>query len=274
MTVVTGQESPAHLFDRDTAVVVGGDGIFAADLSERWDRLGGGPLGGYPLAVAVRALAATTPFPDPLVVSAQFLRPAQHGAAKIATEQVRLGRSVATVEGRFLQGDVERLRVLATFTDLALANGPTTVLGRPPSLPDPDDCIDPFDGLRPTSTVADRLEYRFAEVPGWLRGAPSGNPTVECWLRFTEPRDVDLFSLPLVVDAVAPAVMELGAAGSSTIELTLHVRAQPAPGWLACRATTRYLVGGYHDEDFEVWDSTGRLVAQARQLALWFGGTT
>jgi hypothetical protein len=45
--------------------------------------------------------------------------------------------------------------------------------------------------------------------------------------------------------------MEIGATGSSTLELTVHVRAHPAPDWLACRARTRYLTGGYHEEDFE-----------------------
>jgi hypothetical protein len=29
-----------------------------------------------------------------------------------------------------------------------------------------------------------------------------------------------------------------------------------------------HMIGGYHDEDFEIWDSAGQLVAQARQLAL------
>lgn len=44
-------------------------------------------------------------------------------------------------------------------------------------------------------------------------------------------------------------------------------RARPEPGWLACRAGTRHVINGYHEEDFEIWDSGGRLVAQARQLA-------
>jgi hypothetical protein len=61
-------------------------------------------------------------------------------------------------------------------------------------------------------------------------------------------------------------VVELGAT-STTVQLTVHLRARPAPGWLACRAVTRYVAGGYHEEDFEVWDSAGTLVAQSRQLA-------
>ena len=34
------------------------------------------------------------------------------------------------------------------------------------------------------------------------------------------------------------------------------------------RAAARFVSGGYHEEDFEVWDSAGRLVAQSRQLAM------
>jgi acyl-CoA thioesterase len=39
-------------------------------------------------------------------------------------------------------------------------------------------------------------------------------------------------------------------------------------GWLRCRFTTRFVTGGYLEEDGEVWDEAGRLVAQSRQLAL------
>lgn len=91
---------------------------------------------------------------------------------------------------------------------------------------------------------------------------------MEFWMRFRDGRDADPLSLPLLVDAAAPVVLDLGETGSATVELTVHLRARPAPGWLACRSTTRFVIGGYHEEDFEIWDSTGALVAQSRQLAL------
>jgi acyl-CoA thioesterase len=116
--------------------------------------------------------------------------------------------------------------------------------------------------------ITDRVEYRAAAIPGWMRGKPSGDPGMEFWMRFRDGREADVLALALLVDAAYPAVMEIGATGSSTLELTLHVRAHPAPGWLACRARTRYVINGYHEEDFEIWDSTGTLVAQSRQLAL------
>lgn len=53
-----------------------------------------------------------------------------------------------------------------------------------------------------------------------------------------------------------------------TLELTVHLRDHPAPGWLACRNATRHVIDGLYEEDVEIWDSRGALVAQSRQLAI------
>lgn len=262
-------ETVEHPFDVDTAVAQVADGSFSTVLTDRWDRIGGGPLGGYSLAVCLRALQHTLTFPDPIAVSAFFVRPAKHGDVEIRTEEVRTGRQVATGESCLIQGGREVVRVLATFTDLDAARGTTLMLNKAPSLPDPSICLDPLESMTmPSVTVAERVEYRFAEMPGWRTGQPSGRPAAECWIRFKEPRTPDLLSLPLLVDAAAPAVMEIGALGSSTLELTVHLRHRPAAGWLACRISTRHVINGFHEEDFELWDCEGRLVAQSRQLAL------
>ena len=51
-----------------------------------------------------------------------------------------------------------------------------------------------------------------------------------------------------------------------TIEHTVHVRKQPAPGWLRCKFASRFVFGGYLEADGVIWDSAGNLVAQSRQL--------
>ncbi len=76
-------------------------------------------------------------------------------------------------------------------------------------------------------------------------------------------------ALLLVVDALPPVTFDLGLPGwAPTLELTAHVRARPAEGWAIVRHATRNISGGHFEEDCEVWDSGGRLVAQSRQLAL------
>lgn len=258
-----------YAFDSDTAVERTGDQLWVANLTDRWDRLGGGPLGGYSLAVALRALALDVGRDRDLVALAAFYhRPARHGRVDIETETVRAGRRFATGEGRMRQGDREILRVVATFGDLG-AEGRTVVFNEPPELPPPDTCFDPLERLDlPGVTITERVEYRFAQMPGWRTGEPTGTPEASCWMRFKDDRPSNLLALPLLVDAAAPVVLEIGAAGSSTLELGIHLRAHPAPGWLACRIATRHVINGFHEEDVEIWDSTGALVAQARQLAL------
>jgi hypothetical protein len=49
--------------------------------------------------------------------------------------------------------------------------------------------------------------------------------------------------------------------------MSVTLRSAPAPGWLRVRAHADLVADGWFDENVEVWDSTGRLVAQARQLA-------
>jgi hypothetical protein len=70
------------------------------------------------------------------------------------------------------------------------------------------------------------------------------------------------------VDGLPPVVFGLGATGwAPTVELTWHMRAVPAPGPLAVEVRSRHVGGGWFDEDAEVWDAEGRLVAQSRQIA-------
>ena len=92
-----------HLFDTDTHVEPVGDGVYAATLTGSWNALGGVPNGGYLLAVCLRALARELPLPDPVVVSATYLRPGAAGPAAVHTEAVRAGRRVATGEARLTQ---------------------------------------------------------------------------------------------------------------------------------------------------------------------------
>ena len=64
-----------YAFDADTRVDPVADGAFTATITDRWNAIGGRPNGGYVVAVCLQALRRVMPFPDPLVVSAFFMRP-------------------------------------------------------------------------------------------------------------------------------------------------------------------------------------------------------
>jgi len=52
------------------------------------------------------------------------------------------------------------------------------------------------------------------------------------------------------------------------VQLTALLRTRPAPGWLRVQAEARAVHDRWFDEDHTVVDSAGRLVCQARQLAI------
>ncbi len=259
-----------YAFDEDTRVCPAGSASeFTAALTGRWGGITGAVNGGYMLVLCARALGLVVPFPDPVVISGFFLRPGTPGPATITTSLVRSGRTTAFGEAVLARDGKEVVRAAAAFVTLGGGGPSLPVLtdGAPPDLPAPEDCVAVPVGSFGLATIAERVEFRSQNLPGWFLGRPTGRPSSEFWMRFADGRDADLLALPLLVDSTAPSVLELGA-GSATVQLTVHLRARPAPGWLACRATTRFVSGGYHEEDFEVWDSAGTLVAQSRQLAV------
>jgi len=258
-------------YDAHIAVTQRGD-AFAADLTDGW-LVGGGVNGGYLLAVIGHALAQVVEGkPDPIAVSAYYLSASVPGPATVHPRVVREGRSVATLAADLRQGGDDRITVLATYGDLARMSDDVRTTALPPDLPPLEDCVSNShapEEVRRIAPLMDRFDMRFdPRHVGWAVGQPSGNGELQAWFRLAEDREPDPISLLTVVDALPPVTFELGLMGwAPTLELTAHVRAGPAPGWLRVRHATRNIAGGMFEEDCEVWDSTDRLVAQSRQLA-------
>ena len=116
---------------------------------------------------------------------------------------------------------------------------------------------------------AGQIDIRFDPATmGWLDGDPAGTPEMRGYLGLREARDPDAYLLAVAVDALPPVVFGLGAVGwAPTVELTWHMRGVPAPGLLRVVARCRHVSAGWFDEEAEVWDAAGHLVAQSRQLA-------
>ncbi len=265
--------------DRGIAVRATGPGEYAATLDAGWV-VGGGLNGGYLLAVignAIRAELAAAGQPDPVSVSAYYLTPTTPGPAVVRVRVLRPGGRRATVAATLVQqhegAEVERITVLAVFG--ALADLPEEVQRQlaPPDLPPPAECVEAGrapEEVRRIAPLLDRFGTRLDPAyAGWAVGEPSRSGVVQGWFKLADDRPLDPIALLLVLDALPPVTFDLGLPGwAPTIELTAHVRAEPAPGWALVRHATQNISGGQFEEDCEVWDSRGRLVAQSRQLAL------
>ncbi|MEN3360743.1 MAG: hypothetical protein V7637_4725 [Mycobacteriales bacterium] len=259
-------------FSTATAVRRVGDGEYRAELDPQWS-IGIKPNGGYLLATMTRAAldVAGPGHPHPTAVSAHYLAAPPAGPAEITVRPLRQGRSVAQLRASLHAGGEHCVEALITCGTLP-ASGAARWNSVPPApLPPEDECpLLPGDTPSfpvPLMTVlAERLDPATA---GFTTGRGSGAGEIRGWVRFVDGADPDPLGLLVAADCLPPATFDLSLPGSwvPTLELTVYVRAVPAPGPLRVRLKVRLITDGRVDEECDVWDSTGTLVATGHQLA-------
>jgi acyl-CoA thioesterase len=267
------------VFDEATAVVPAGDGRYDVKPDERFAIVSsdgsvvGAVNGGVLMATVLRAVLDSSPHPHPVATSVHFLRVPRPEPAQVQVTWLKQGRTAATARATLIQAGAPVLEAAVTTGMLGYAGGDPGLswTGEPPRLPPIEECL----GFR---KAAERTQFRgFADqvdlrldpaTSGWLRGEPAGAPEMRGYFQLREDRDPDAYLLALAVDALPPVVFGLGAVGwAPTVELTWYMREVPAAGVLRVAARCRHVSGGWFDEEAEVWDFAGRLVAQSRQIA-------
>jgi acyl-CoA thioesterase len=263
-------------FDAETAIEATKEpGVWQTHLSNQWN-IGENPNGGYAASGLLRAAAAAVSrdVPSetvPLSVTAHFLRPALGArSGRLEADVVRKGRLTSTASGRLVQDGKERIRLLATFgTPDVAAEGAVGIDIPPVVLPSPEYC-------RPRETLEQGIELPITsrlEVlldPALAEPGKTGRAAMAGWIRLRDGAPVDPNSLALFCDAFPPSPFGLlGKTGwVPTLEMTIHIRRIPVDGWIRARFETRDLAGGFLIEDGVLWDESGAVVAQCRQLAL------
>ena len=281
------------IFDEATAVHRRADGLYDAQPDARFAIVAPGGStppavnGGALLATILRAVLSESRHPHPVATSAHFLRVPLLAPARIEVTWLKQGGTAATARAALAQdGKVILDTTVTTGTvpdgraagNSANGDGASSAdldwTGPPPDFPDIADCIDL--GQWPGTIASDGSAGYAGHVAmlmdpataGWRNGEPSGRAEMRGYFRLREDRDPDAYLLAMAVDGLPPVVFGLGVTGwSPTVELTWHMRAVPSPGPLAVQTRSRHVSGGWFDEEAEVWDSAGRLVAQSKQLA-------
>jgi acyl-CoA thioesterase len=261
-------------FDADTALAPAGDGTWEGALAEGWDTPRG-PLGGYVMAIMLRALELAVGDPERSARSAtmHFLRAPDPGPVTVRAAVEREGRSLTTVSGRLEQDDKliglalgawskpwqSPLLVDETMPDVAAPDGRRPIEGEFPR------------GDPPPFTERLSMQHRFGDAP-W---SGSDRAEVGGWLGLIEERPLDALSIALLADAWFPAPWPrlTGLAPAPTIDLTIHFRVPLSlpDSLLLGRFRTAVVRDGFFDEDGVLWAPDGTLVAQSRQLGLLLG---
>jgi acyl-CoA thioesterase len=257
-----------HL-DDETAIAPADDGTFRTRLSASWS-IGANPNGGYAVQPVLRALTEVAGRPDPASVTVHYLRPALGDAdGEVHASVVRAGRRATHARGSLVQDGAARMSVAAVLTDVTVPASELPDLGLAvlaPAIPPPERCIDRRELDQGVELpLLSRVDVRVrppdgtAVVDGWVRLADGTAPTAAALVLFAD-------AFPPAVNGVLPRIGWV-----PTLELTVHVRRRPAPGWVQARVECDDVVGGWMIETATLWDETGAVVARARQLGLLLG---
>jgi hypothetical protein len=117
--------------------------------------------------------------------------------------------------------------------------------------------------------IMDEVDLRVDPATlSFAAGKPTGRGELRGWLGLPGDVAFDPISLLYAVDAFPPATFDIELSGwVPTLELSVYVRAVPAPGPVQVLQRAQLIDAQRVDEVCFVWDSTGRLVAQGTQLA-------
>ena len=250
-----------------TAVSPQGDSRWQAEVHRGW-RIGSVANGGYVLARVGRTLAEALNQPDPLSINAFYLAPVALGEVEVAVESLSETRSTHFASADLRQEGELKLRATAAYTELDKLKGPDWTNVTPPDVPAFDDAASLAMSHLEIHQSIDLRMVQGAEV--FTDAQTNGSGEFIAWLAHKDGAAPGPIDLLMFADIMPPPIFTIyGAYGwVPTVELTAHIRGVPAPGPLACVYRSRFIADGMFEEDGEVWDSTGRLVAQSRQLAL------
>jgi acyl-coenzyme A thioesterase PaaI-like protein len=237
-------------------------GVFAGELNKHWT-IGPKVHGGAMLALCANAARAAHGGPvEPVAVSGSYLWAPDPGPMRLVTSIRKRGRRISVVDVELMQG--ERTAVHAVITPLLSANPVVGLMDPEP----PDDVapIGPGHQLAGLVHLSEGCDVRpLLSTLGPTDGRP---PVIQMWVR---PRGVapDVLFALMCGDVSAPVSFAVSRTGwAPTVQLTAYLRAVPADGWLRVVCTCMQIGQDWFDEDHTVVDCEGRIVVQARQLAM------
>ncbi|MDA8142054.1 MAG: thioesterase family protein [Desulfobacteraceae bacterium] len=268
-----------HPFDRDIANTPSDSPLtLAAQVSTDWS-INGLPNGGFQMALLANAMQQQSAKKSMAIMTATFIARAAPGAARIELEPIAASSQFERFQARLLQPDPgngnnprEKIRAVGTFVDFSAActlnrkeTGPPEVAPRSQCLAIPH---------MPKYTLFDQMDVLLDPACiGWMSGKLGEKSEHKGWIKFKQERAYDAASLLLIADSFPPSAFASQgmAAWVPTIEMSVNIRALPASPWLKCIFRTRFITCGLLEEDGELWDETGELVAISRQIAQFRG---
>ncbi len=257
-----------HPFDQDISLTPDPALGFRAIVSDRWS-VNGIPDGGYLMAMIANAMMQHSEKQSTPILTANFISRSAPGETAIQVEPMIQSARFDRLEGRLFQNGKEKVRMFGTFAGNKEGCLSERVEKLPPAIAPIEDCI--RIPKMPNYSIFHNLDTRLdPSCAGWMQdGDLSETSEIKGWIQFEEKRSLDLFSIVLIADAFPPAVLPSHGmvAWVPTLEFSINIRNIPETTRVKCNFKTHFINCGLLEEDGEIWDESGQIIAVSRQFA-------
>ncbi|THB72506.1 MAG: thioesterase family protein [Desulfobacteraceae bacterium] len=260
-----------HLFDRDLEMQPVEQHVFSVRITDNWS-INYAPNGGYVMAVLAKAMLQCSDKQGTPIITANYISRCQAADALIYVDLLSTSRNFTRLQARLVQDGEERVRAWGTFASDPESGLFESYEADPPEMEAFERCIQV--PKMPDLTLFDHIDLRFDPAAmDWALGkqTPSEQARSEHkgWVQFMNPRNIDIPAIVLFADAFPPCVFATRGMNTwvPTIEFSVNIRKVSASCRLKGVFRTRFISSGLVEEDGELWDETGTLVALSRQIA-------
>jgi len=256
-----------HQFDQDIVFMPEEPPSFSGFISGNWS-ISGVPNGGYLMAVLANAMMHNTEMASNPLITANFLNRCEPGDATILIEKMSSSRQFDRFQAGLKQKGKEKVRAFGTFA----SENNECILERyeesEPEVAELGKCISVPE--IPDYSLFHQLDIRLDPIcAGWMLGNLTDTSEIKGWIKFKNLRPFDAAAILLIADSFPPAVLSSQGmvAWVPTLEFSVNIRKIPVTEWLKCQFRTRFITCGLLEEDGEIWDQAGELIAISRQIA-------
>jgi len=260
-----------YIFDHDIVMEHSGECDYEGVVSRNWS-IRGNPNGGYLMAFLASAMQKQSDKKWPVIVTANFLTKCEAGKkSRVTVEAISAGKQLNRFQASLTQNGTEITRCWATFMDEGNCDKSANRYEKEaPEMPAREVCVSL--PAMPKYTLFNHMDVLLApSCAGWLKGEEDLSPISEQkgWIKFRDDRPCDALSLLLTADSFPPPILasQGAVAWVPTIEYSVSVRALTDTPWIKAVFRSHYLTCDIVEEDGELWDENGKLLAISRQIA-------
>ncbi|KAF1043952.1 acyl-CoA thioesterase [Xylophilus sp.] len=269
-----------HPFDAAVALDATAPDTFAARTSPAyWNMVG--PFGGITAATVLRAVEShPARLGEPLSLTVNYAAAVAEGPFTVQARPVRTNRSTQHWTVDILQPGPGGAPAVTTTATAVTAARRTTWSASDMPVPEapPPETVAQRDVFRGVAWIQ---RYAMRPLAGALPqawdGAESGDSLTRLWLRDEPPRPLDFAALTALCDVFYPRVWLRRAlmVPAGTVSLTVYFHAGSdalaavGSGWLLAQARAQEFRNGFFDQNAQLWNEAGRLLATSHQVVYY-----